>query len=218
MYIKIGFWLVWLCFITYAFLLAPPQEPNTFELIKNLSVGNWQGINPLIIALFNLMGILPIIYTCFLLIDGKEQKVRAWGFALASFGVGAFAILPYLALRQPQTEFTGEKDWFLKIIDSRLTGLIVTLAALIVLVLGLTKGDWSDFIQQWQSSRFINVMSLDFCLLSILLPVLIKDDLAKRKIENSSSLWLASTIPFFGALIYLCLRPPLKNQVMGNGE
>jgi hypothetical protein len=209
MYIKIGLWTVWLCFITYAFLLAPPQDANTFELIKNLSLGNWQGINPLIIALFNLMGILPIVYTCLLLIDGRGQKIRAWGFALGSFGLGAFALLPYLALRQPQTEFTGEKDWIVKIIDSRITGFIIALVALIILGLGLTKGDWGDFIVQWQNSRFINVMSLDFCLLSLLAPILIKDDLAKRLGQDNSPLWLVSIIPFFGALIYLCLRPPL---------
>ncbi|MEW5860271.1 MAG: DUF2834 domain-containing protein, partial [Cyanobacteriota bacterium] len=48
---KIGFWLVWAAFITYAFLLAPPEQPGTFELIKNLSTGQWTGINPIVIAL-----------------------------------------------------------------------------------------------------------------------------------------------------------------------
>jgi hypothetical protein len=34
----------------------------------------WSNINPLIIALFNLMGILPLIYACILLVDGSGQK------------------------------------------------------------------------------------------------------------------------------------------------
>ena len=63
---KITFWLVWLGFIAYAFLFAPPDQPDTLELIKNLSTGNWEGINPLIISGFNLMGIWPIIYSCLL--------------------------------------------------------------------------------------------------------------------------------------------------------
>jgi len=36
---KIGFGLLWVGFVTYAFLLAPPDQPDTFELIKNLSTG-----------------------------------------------------------------------------------------------------------------------------------------------------------------------------------
>ena len=72
---KVGFGLLWLGFVAYAFLLAPPNQPDTFELIKNLSTGKWEGINPLIVSLFNIMGVWPIIYSCLLFIDGREQKV-----------------------------------------------------------------------------------------------------------------------------------------------
>jgi Icc-related predicted phosphoesterase len=33
---KIIFGLLWLGFISYAFFFAPPEQPDTFELIKNL--------------------------------------------------------------------------------------------------------------------------------------------------------------------------------------
>lgn len=59
---KIAFGFLCLGFIIYAFFLAPPEQPGTFELIKNLSTGQWQGVNPLVIALFNLMSIWPLIY------------------------------------------------------------------------------------------------------------------------------------------------------------
>lgn len=78
---KFGFGLLWLGFIVYAFFLAPPNRPDTFELIKNLSIGQWQGINPLVIALFNLMGIWPVIYSALVFIDGRGQKIPAWQFA-----------------------------------------------------------------------------------------------------------------------------------------
>ncbi|MEM6753417.1 MAG: DUF2834 domain-containing protein, partial [Cyanobacteria bacterium P01_C01_bin.38] len=97
---KIIFWLIWVGFSVYAFGFAPPNQPDTFELIKNLSTGQWEGINPLIVALFNLMGVFPLIYSCMVLIDGKGQKIPAWIFTTFSFGVGAFALLPYLALRE----------------------------------------------------------------------------------------------------------------------
>ncbi|MGL5510401.1 MAG: DUF2834 domain-containing protein, partial [Microcoleaceae cyanobacterium] len=123
---KIIFGGIWLGFLLYATFFAPPDQPDTLELIKNLSTGNLTGINPLIISLFNLMGIWPIIYTCVLLADGRGQKIRAGIFVALSYAVGAFAILPYLALRQPNREFIGEKNLLIKIFDSRLLGIFLT--------------------------------------------------------------------------------------------
>ena len=228
---SISIWLVWISFTSYAFFFAPPNQPDTFDLILDLSTGNWQDINPLIISLFNLMGVLPMIYACFLFIDGKGQKIWAWPFAIASFGVGAFALLPYLALRkgssppfeggaceprQPNPDWQGEKNLLLKILDSPLTGIALTLGTIVLLSFGLLYGNWADFIQQWQTSRFIHVMSLDFCILCLFFPALIKDDLARRGIEQNWVLWAISFIPLFGTLVYLCLRPPLPETRVEN--
>ena len=206
---KIGFGLLWVGFVSYAFFLAPPDRPDTWALIQNLSTGNLQGINPLIVALFNIMGVWPIIYSCLLFIDGRGQKLPAWPFAAASFAVGAFALLPYLALRQPNPQFTGNKNVFLKVLDSRITGIFLILGAAGLVAYGLVNGDWGDFIRQWQTSRFIHVMSLDFCLLSALFPALLGDDMARRGIKNPALFWTVSLIPLFGPLAYLCLRKPV---------
>ncbi len=206
---KIGFIALWLGFVTYAFLLSPPNQPNTFELIKNLSTGQWKGINPLVVSLFNIMGVWPMIYSCLLFIDGRGQKIPAWTFAALSFGVGAFGLLPYLALRQPNPDFTGTKNAFIKVLDSRLTGVLLTVGTAILVIYGLLNGDWVDFGQQWQTSRFIHVMSLDFCLLCLLFPAVLGDDMARRNLKNPQLFWLTALIPLFGPLIYLCIRPPL---------
>ncbi len=206
---KVAFGLIWISFVTYALIFAPPNQPDTFELIKNMSTGEFAGINPLIIALFNLMGILPIIYGCMLFIDGRGQKIPAWLFVGASFALGAFALLPYLALRQNNSSFEGKKDWFLQLQDSRWLGCLLTVAAIGLIVYGSLKGDWADFAQQWQTSRFIHVMSLDFCLLCVLFPTLLGDDLARRGVENPLFFRVVSLFPLVGALLYLCLRPPL---------
>lgn len=205
-------WLLWLGFVVYAFFAAPPSQPNTFSLIQNLSTGNWQGINPIVVALFNLMGIWPVIYSCLLLINGSGQKIPAWPFALLSFAVGIFALLPYLALREPQTKFSGQKTALLKLLDSRWTGVVLTLGSITLVAYGLVGGDWGNFIQQWQTSRFIHIMSLDFCLLGLLFPTLLKDDMAHRGLENPQIFWLAALIPLFGPLAYLCLRPLLPDS------
>ena len=144
---KITFGLLWLGFISYAFFLAPPEQPDTFELIKNLSTGNWQGINPLIISLFNIMGIWPFIYSAVVFFDGRGQRISAWPFALGAFALGAFSLLPYLALREPNQKFVGEKNLFLKILDSRILGILLTIGTA-VLFASSFQGDWGDFFQQ----------------------------------------------------------------------
>jgi hypothetical protein len=203
------FAFLWIALVVYAFGFAPPDQPDTFELIRRLSTGDWAGINPAVVALFNLMGIWPIAYACMALIDGHEQSVPAWPFVVASFGVGAFALLPYLVLRQPKPVFSPPKSKLLTLIDSRWLGTGLLIASLGLLGYGLYAGDWSDFMQQWQTSRFIHVMSLDFCLLWLLVPSLLGDDMSRRKLESSSLFWLVSAIPVLGLTAYLAFRPRL---------
>ncbi|MEO1430808.1 MAG: DUF2834 domain-containing protein [Cyanobacteria bacterium J06633_8] len=209
---KILFWSLWIGFAGYAFVFAPPNQPDTFELIKNLSTGQWEGINPLIVSLFNLMGVFPLIYSCMLFIDGKGQKIPAWLFASFSFGIGAFALIPYLALREVNPNFVGKKNAFLRLLDSRITGIVLSVGAIVFISYGLQGGNWSGFFQQWQTDRFIHVMSLDFCMLCLLFPTLLGDDMAKRDMKNPILFWLVTLIPLFGPLAYLSLRKPLPNN------
>lgn len=209
---KILLALIWVGFVGYAFTLAPPNQPDTFELIKNLSTAKVEGINPLIVALFNIMGVLPLAYACITFLDGRSQKLPAWLFTSASFGVGAFALLPYLIFRKPNPTFTGQKNWFLKLMDSRITGSAIALGGIGLFLYGVTNGDWGNFVQQWQTDRFIHVMSLDFCLLCGLFPVILQDDIKRRGLEHSQAFKILSFVPFFGALLYLVLRPPTIEQ------
>jgi hypothetical protein len=209
---KIALWLLWFGFGSYAFLLAPPDSPDTFTLIKNLSTAQFDGINPLIIALFNIMGVLPLLYGCLIYIDGRMQKIPAWLFSAASFAVGAFALIPYLALREPNGGFEGEKNRWLKLMDSRWLGGLIAIATLSLLVYGFTHGDWNDFVQQWQTSRFIHVMSLDFCLLCLLFPVLLPDDMTRRGLKDRRIFWAVSLVPLLGAIAYVTLRPSLPDS------
>jgi hypothetical protein len=214
MFNKIFFGSLWLGFVSYAFLLAPPDRSDSFQLIVDLSTGNWAGINPAIVALFNLMGILPMVYAGLMLIDGQTQKLTAGLFSAASFAVGAFAILPYLALRVSRSTGNVDRRGMIKLVDSRWFGAILTIGTVGLLSYGITQGDWTDFVRQWHTSRFIHVMSLDFCLLTLLLPVLIADDIDRRNFTNPQLIKLLSYLPLFGGLLYLCIRPNLPESAL----
>ena len=206
---KMGLGLLWVGFVIYAIALAPPAPPDTLALLQDLATGHWSGINPLIIALFNLMGIWPLVYGGLLFVDGRDQTIPAWPFAAASFAVGAFALLPYLALRAPPSFSSESTTGALKFWDSRWLGRVGAVGAIVLLVYGLLQGNWADFGHQWQTSRFIHVMSLDFCALSLLFPVLLRDDMARRGLSDSPWFWPITLVPLLGPLIYLSVRPSL---------
>ncbi|PSP18155.1 MAG: DUF2834 domain-containing protein [Cyanobacteria bacterium QS_8_64_29] len=209
MWRTIAFSLLWVGLVAYAFALAPPNSPETPALLRQLASGQWQDLNPLLVALFNLMGIWPIAYASVLASDGSGQPVRAWPFALTAFAVGAFALLPYLALRRANPTLAGGKSGPLKLLDRRATGILLLIASVPLLGYGLLWGDWHAFAQQWQSNRFVHVMSLDFCLLCALFPSLLGDDMARRGLHEPAVFWAVSLIPLLGPLAYLSARPPL---------
>lgn len=209
---RLGFGFLWLGFVSYAFLLAPPDRPETFTLIQNLATGQWQGVNSLIVMVFNLMGVWPMVYSIFMLRDGHGRKLWAWPFALASFAVGAFAILPYLALRQPAQATAKQPSWFLRLLESRWLGLLLLAGSLVLVGLGLAPADWPAFIQQWQTSRFIHVMSLDFVMLSLVSLVILGEDLERRHLPL---VWRnLALIPLLGPCLYLFIRPSLRPSAM----
>lgn len=138
-----------------------------------------------------------------------------------SFGIGAFALLPYLALREPNVEPNNaatelskgpSKSKLLSLIDSPWTGRAIALASIVLLTYGLASGDWADFAQQWQTSQFIHVMSLDFCMLCAVVSPLVKSDMAKRGIDNPALFWAAALIPLLGVVFYLSVRSPLQTE------
>lgn len=211
------FVLIWLAFSLYAFLLAPPTTPDTSELLLHLSTARWSGINPWVVVLFNLMGVLPLMYCCLLFADGRGQRLPAWPFAALSFVVGAFGLLPYLALREPRPDWDGHRDRILSLFDSRWMGILLSALTLLLLGYGLLQGDGSTFLQQWRTDRFIHVMGLDFCLLCLLFPCLLGDDMARRHLHGPVLFWAISLVPLLGPLVYLSTRPPLQSADAGQG-
>ncbi|MGA1622422.1 MAG: DUF2834 domain-containing protein [Synechocystis sp.] len=204
--------VLWLGLLIFAFVFAPPDNPDTLTLIVNLSTGQWQGINPSIIALFNAMGIWPFVYAAVILVDGRGQKFPAYPFVIGSFFLGAFVLIPYLILREENPHFEGSLTWPVRVYESRITAVVLLISGLGLLWWGLVTGNWQDFIEQWQHSRFLAVMSSDFCCLSLLFPFLVADDMKRRGQLPTLGLWMTVLIPFVGALLYLVLRPPLNPE------
>ena len=212
-------WLIWLGFILYLLFLAPPLQADTFQPLQSLLAGHLPSINPVILSLFSLVGIWLLIYSCLIFADGRMQSLPAWMFMLASIATGVFALIPYLALRQPNQSFSGEKDSWIAVFDSQTTGIVLSISTLILLLYAIVWGDWTGFAQEFLTNRFVHGMSLAFCLFCVLFPypTLLQDDMARRGLTPTSQLFhLAAWVPLLGPLAYLCLRPSLLAFRFGN--
>jgi hypothetical protein len=209
---RVGLWLLWLGFIGYILWFSPPLQPDTLQPLQTLLSGHMPYINPIIVSLFSMIGIWLLIYSCLIFADGRMQRLPAWVFVLAGVGTGVLGLIPYLALRQPNQSFVGHKDAWLKLMDARSTGIILTLSTVILFAYALIAGDWTGYLQDLQSDRFIHAMSLAFCLFCLLFPTLLGDDMARRKLDDPRIFWAVALVPLLGPLLYLCLRPPLAES------
>jgi hypothetical protein len=196
---KLGLWLIWLGFIVYAIWFAPP-----------LNISLPQLLNPVVISIFSMVGIWLLIYSCLIFADGRMQQIPAWGFMLASIASGTVGLIPYLALREPNEEFSGEKDAWLALLDSKAAGILLTISTVVLLLFAIVFGDWSLFVKSFQTDKFIHAMTIAVLLFTLLFPypTLLSDDMARRGlIKQSQFFWLVALVPLFGPLAYLCLRP-----------
>jgi len=208
---KIALLVIWIGFVGYTLWLAPLDQPDTWPLVQKLLTLQWTKVNAIIPALFSLMGVWPMIYACLMFADGRMQKFRAWPYFVGSNGTGVICLMPYLILRESNQEFYGKKDKWLRILDRRSTGVFLLLSTIALFAYAILGGDWGDYVQQFQTRHFVHLISLDFCLMSLIFPLtsLFDDDMARRGLNDSRIFWAVALIPLFGPLVYLCLRPPL---------
>ena len=200
--------LLLLADLFYALRLAPPdngQEP----LFLALALGHGPARNPAIWAVFNLLGVVPLMYWALMFPDGRGQRVWAWPFALGLMAAGSFALLPYLILRRPfPVPRPGAPNFLVRWFGGRPFAVVVTLALVALLAYGIGRGDGADYARWFRASNFIHVMTVDLLLLTLLFPALLRDDMARRGVPDDGPLGrLALAVPLLGPALYLLCRP-----------
>jgi hypothetical protein len=211
---KIVLFLIWVTFVVYTVWLAPLDQPDTLPLVKKLLTFQLEEVNAILTSIFWLMGVWPMIYACLMFADGRMQNFRVWPYFIGSNGIGVICLIPYLILRKSNQDFDSRKDYLLKILDSRLTGIFLFLSTICLLSYAIVAGNWADYIQQFQTRTFVHLISLDFCLMCLTFPLtsLFDDDMARRGLKDSRVFWAVALVPLFGPLTYLCLRPSLPEN------
>ncbi len=191
--------------ILYATLYAPASNAENINLIRTMYSSDFRAVNPLIFSTFNLLGVWPMIYAVLVLEEAEAQSFPVWPFILLSFFMGGFVYLVYYSLRSPvytQRNQTGIQ----KQIEKQRNMILLLIVGLSLVFYGLIYGDWIRYLQSFQTNGLVHIMSIDFMLISLMFPALIKDDMIRRNQYSSLALGVYSVLGVLGALIYLNRR------------
>ncbi len=233
---KIFLWSIWVIYVGYLLLSDIPPGPSllhidgaTIEEVWDLSLNFWfltplltpevaPVLHPTLEAIFNIVVAWALLFWGFLM-DGRGQR---WPMSL--FLVGAAFLtnvfyLPWLALRDSQTEVSVEKLSRLeRVAEGRSLPLFLTGVVLASLGWGMfARPEFGDLAARWQglveivgSDRLAHSFAIDMLMFWLFQSWLVGDDMKRRDWEDGVSLWVARLVPFFGLAFYFCRRPGLK--------
>ncbi|KAI8473704.1 MAG: hypothetical protein J3K34DRAFT_457213 [Monoraphidium minutum] len=215
---------LWAGLLGYVFVLAPNQTPTIDAFVVQKLVGLKQEdpfvVNSVFAALFNAMGLYPLIYAALLIPAARSSKLPAWPFVATSVFMGAYALIPYMALWSPKDppeqlpppkeELEGVGRLFMKGAETAvLPALLVAGAGFYVSQMATAGGDnWRAFLQLFDQSRLVHATTIDFMLCTLLAPFWMSNDAEGRNWEQRGTLLpVLSVLPLVGPALYLLLRP-----------
>lgn len=123
--------LVWASFVGYAFSGYAPGQTEAAkaldaELLTTIIANPFDDTIPSIfVAIFNVLGLMPFVYSCLVLPGSRDQSPPAAPFCVASFALGFFAIGPYLALRRfAPFPAPPKAQWLAKAIENKVAAVL----------------------------------------------------------------------------------------------
>ncbi len=203
---RLMYGLIWIGLVLIAVLPILPDDSNTFDLVLAMVRMDFQAINPLTFAVFNMLGVLPAACAAILLYDHDQPPPQP--FVIGSFFLGSFALLPYLALRRVTTPLRAAPGRIIRALGSRVAGIILMTIAVGLFAFGIAQGDLGAYAEALLTSKFITLMSLDLLVLTAALHRLVAIDRRRRNLSRHGPMaWVSLFVPLAGPLCYLMVRP-----------
>jgi hypothetical protein len=191
----------WLVLVAILLSPVPPSRPDEWAWILDLCTGRWDNEDPSVLVVFNLMGVWPLVLMTQLRGSLWAKPLPGLPFALGSFALGAYALLPFFILRpaantdRPLPKIGGLLDHW------ALPALCLT-ASMGLLGWFAFAGDPWVYAERAQSEKFLFAMAVDFCTLWTLSTVLAEQ--AHRDDPSRPSPWWC-LIPVAGSALWLVM-------------
>ena len=235
---SLGLFVLWGGLLAYALLLSPNQIPqfDMYLLRKFLNLEEPDGvsINAVFTALFYVMGLWPLMYTALLVPAGRNRSVPVMPFAALSYGIGAFGLLPFMALWRPDgtvkagdlppapADVEGFGDVITRGMENRAVAYGILAGVMFCVVSAATAGAtaWRDYGTLFFMSRFVHVTTVDFMTLTLLAPFWMENDARLRRWEGVGDWRMTGLqcLPVLGPAVYLCLRPVMEKRDDDDGK
>ncbi|CAM9389117.1 unnamed protein product [Discosporangium mesarthrocarpum] len=218
--------ITWLALVVYGFGPFAPGEvsttlaPGDMELVMGMA--DPSSSNPFFYAVFNLLGVIPIVMFSLLCGGGAfksgRQPVPPVPFIVGSLALGFFSIGPYLTLRNWTPEWDGEPAGLLeKIMSSRITG-IVSLVLTLLIFNFCVQGAFADpgtvqgYADILSSSRLAAVSTVDFCILNLAIIDVMREDMLRRGVDPTPAKLAQFIFPVAGPALWTAVRPPVATE------
>jgi hypothetical protein len=195
---------LWLGLVGYWLLLSPPPPQDLLGELTALALADTSRVDPIAIAIFNLLGVLPTAFLAIVLFD--TGRPRAWPFAIGGYFLGGIILLPYLVLRDARAPLDASPGRFVRAIGSRVAGWTLLAITLALVGFALVAGSPQAFAAQLASSQFIAVMSADLVALTAALHLAAATDRRRRGLPPAPA---RQQLPLVGPLLYLASRGSL---------
>lgn len=165
---------VWAGLLVYVFAFAPPHDPAvTRRLLAGTFGGSYAGLDAAVVAVWNLLGVVPLLYLSLLVPDGRRQRVWSWPFGLLMMVGGAFVLVPWLLLRTEEDSAARRFQLGMRLVRSAVFRWGIVAGILGLGGYGLVRGSIAGFAALFWHARLVHVMTLDLLLCAALLPYLI---------------------------------------------
>ncbi|MFZ0369586.1 MAG: hypothetical protein WAM07_08285 [Halobacillus sp.] len=206
---QVVFFLIWTAFILYAWLVAPNGNEGYLNQLIRMN-----DPDPLLLAVFSLLGLFPITFII-LLLNHDHSRLPAWPFAVGSFVLGAFALLPFFFLSTAEKKRSDRIPGILKkVLNSLYLHVLLLIGTTWLIIYGLLQGDFTVYAQAFSHSQFVHVMTIDLFLLTGLSVFTLHWDQQKIGIQSKSFLW--GILPIIGVMIYLLQTKDQRRERIGS--
>jgi hypothetical protein len=198
--------VLWLGLLGYWLLFSPAPPADFVGEVTALALADTSRADPIAIAVFNLLGVLPTAFLAILLYDpGRPHSpVGPWPFALGAYFLGGIILLPYLVARNTAAPLDPAPGRFVRVLGSRVTAWVLVAITLGLLGFAMVAGSPAAFAEQFAGSQFIAVMSVDLVALAVALHLAAATDRQRRGLGPAPR-W--QHLPLLGPLLYLATRP-----------